>query len=233
MKLNTMKRFLLQAILAFFLMPLVQAQIEDPVSWSFSHENKGGLEAELVFKASIDMPWHLYSALLPEGGPIATKPYYEESEDYSLSGEIVEVTKAKQKYDEGFKMELGTISGRAELRQKVSFAKAGTYTIKGEIEYQVCDDATCLPPKNEPFSFTINVGQSDAAGEASTETTAPATVATPPTETAAPAETVFTVSLQTKWQEYLPSKMRSPCGDFSGWLSDLDCWLFLRPVYSP
>ncbi len=194
MKLNTMKRFLLQAILAFFLMPLVQAQIEDPVSWSFSHENKGGLEAELVFKASIDMPWHLYSALLPEGGPIATKPYYEESEDYSLSGEIVEVTKAKQKYDEGFKMELGTISGRAELRQKVSFAKAGTYTIKGEIEYQVCDDATCLPPKNEPFSFTINVGQSDAAGEASTEAAAPVTVATPPTETAAPAETVFTVS---------------------------------------
>ena len=157
-----MKRFLILAILAFILFPAIQAQIEDPVSWTFSQENKGGLEAELVFKATIDMPWHLYSAHLPEGGPIATKPYYEESDSYILLGEIIEVTKAKKKFDEGFKMELGTISGRAELRQKVRFTQAGTYTITGEIEYQVCDDATCLPPKMSPSPSPLR-GQCDAA----------------------------------------------------------------------
>ncbi len=174
-----MKRFLMQAILAFLLIPGIQAQIEDPVSWTFSHEVKDNLEAELIFKATIDIPWHLYSALLPAGGPIATKPYYEESDSYTLLGDIVEVTKAKKKFDEGFQMELGTISGRAELRQKVRFTQAGTYNIKGEIEYQVCDDATCLPPKNEPFSFNITVGESSLANEAHEEAIAPASTETP------------------------------------------------------
>ncbi|MFO7669300.1 MAG: thioredoxin family protein [Bacteroidales bacterium] len=151
------KRFFILALGLFLMVPGIQAQVEDPVSWTFSHENRGSLEAELVFKASIDMPWHLYSVHLPEGGPIATKPYYEASDRYTLVGEIVEVTKAKIKFDEGFKMELGTISGKAELRQRVRFNQAGTYDITGEIEYQVCDDATCLPPKSEPFSFTITV----------------------------------------------------------------------------
>ncbi len=175
---HTMKRFLLPAILAFLFLPLAKGQIEDPVSWTFSSEVQGNLEAELVFKARIDMPWHLYSAHLPEGGPIATKPYYEEADSYTLLGEIVEVTKAHIKYDEGFKMELGTISGRAELRQKVRFNEAGTYTIKGEIEYQVCDDATCLPPKYEPFSFTVTLGGASLAGEGQTVAATPESLVT-------------------------------------------------------
>ncbi len=85
--------------------------------------------------------------------------------DETVIVEIVEVTKAKMKFDEGFKMELGTISGRAELRQVVRFTQPGTHTIKGEIEYQVCDDATCLPPKYEPFSLTVTVGGEVAATE--------------------------------------------------------------------
>jgi thiol:disulfide interchange protein DsbD len=153
----TIKGFFILALGLFLMVPGIEAQVEDPVSWTFSHENRGSLEAELVFRASIDMPWHLYSVYLPEGGPIATKPYYEASDGYTLVGEIEEVTKAKIKFDEGFKMELGTISGKAELRQRVRFNKAGTYGITGEIEYQVCDDATCLPPKSEPFIFTITV----------------------------------------------------------------------------
>jgi thiol:disulfide interchange protein len=142
------------------------AQIADPVKWSFSHVKTGEMEAELVFKATIEMPWHLYSAYLPEGGPIATKPYYNESDAYTLVDGIVEITKPNRKFDEGFKMELGTISGRAELRQKVRFTSPGTHTITGEIEFQVCDDATCLPPKLVEFSFTIQAGSEAVLSDA-------------------------------------------------------------------
>ena len=154
-----MKRFFAIAGLALLMIINGHAQIADPVKWTFSHEKSGEMEAELVFKATIDMPWHLYSAYLPDGGPIATKPYYNESDVYSLVDGIVEVTKPKVKFDEGFKMELGTISGRAELRQKVKFNNPGTHTITGEIEFQVCDDATCLPPKYVEFSFTVTAGE--------------------------------------------------------------------------
>lgn len=169
------KKIFVFLTLAFLLVPGIKAQIEDPVNWKFSHETTAGLEVELVFKATIDLPWHLYSAYLPEGGPIATKPYYEESDSYTLVDGIVEVIKAKKKFDEGFQMEVGTISGRAELRQRVRFAEAGTYIIKGEIEYQVCDDATCLPPQYEPFSFTVSVGgEVSAVAEAALSETSPA-----------------------------------------------------------
>ncbi len=134
------------------------AQVADPVKWIFSHATSGENEVELVFSASIDPPWHLYSAYLPDGGPIATKPLFNESDAFTLVGGIVEVTKPKVKFDEGFQMEVGTISRKAELRQKVRLHGTGPVTITGEIEFQVCDDNTCLPPKYEPFSFTVSAG---------------------------------------------------------------------------
>jgi thiol:disulfide interchange protein len=150
-----MKRNFIITVLTLWLLPNGMAQVADPVKWAFSYEITGEMEADLIFKATIQMPWHLYSAYLPEGGPIATKPYFEASDGYTLVDGIVEVTKPKIKFDEGFRMEVGTISGRAEFRQKVRFSTPGNHTINGEIEYQVCDDATCLPPKNEAFSFNL------------------------------------------------------------------------------
>jgi len=145
------------------------AQVEDPVKWSFSTENVEGQEAELVFKATIDHPWHLYSAYLPDGGPIPTRPYFDESGDYSLVDGIVEVTKPVVKYDEGFQMDVGTIAGEAEFRQKVRFKEGGAHTITGDIEYQVCNDVTCLPPKDVPFTFNVQLEGAAAAAAGGTE----------------------------------------------------------------
>jgi thiol:disulfide interchange protein DsbD len=62
-------------------------------------------------------------------------------------------------------MEVGTLEKKAELRQKVKFSDGGTRNITGEIEYQVCDDAVCLPPKSVPFTFTVDLGAAADAGE--------------------------------------------------------------------
>jgi thiol:disulfide interchange protein DsbD len=159
-----MKNRIILALAAFLMAVTVNAQIEDPVKWTFSTDNIEGHEATLVFKATIDHPWHLYAANLPSGGPIATKPYYNESDAYSLVDGIVEVTKPKIKFDEGFQMDVGTIEGNAEFRQKVRFRGGGSQIITGEIEFQVCDDVVCLPPKAVEFTFTVNLG-----GEAASE----------------------------------------------------------------
>ncbi len=150
-----MNRFFSILSLILVMVATGRAQVADPVKWTFSHEKTGEMEVELIFKATINPPWHMYSAHLPDGGPIATKPWFNESEVYSLEGEIIEVTKAKKKFDEGFQMEVGTISNKAELRQKVKLTSTGTHTITGAIEFQVCDDVTCLPPKDVEFSFTV------------------------------------------------------------------------------
>ncbi|MDA3821646.1 MAG: thioredoxin family protein [Bacteroidales bacterium] len=142
------------SILALLISILAISQPIDPVKWTFSTEQTGDNEFEIVYKATIDMPWHLYSAFLPENGPIATKPYYKDAEGYELVGELVEVIKPKVKFDEGFQMEVGTIDRRAEFRQKIKITGTSA-RIKGEIEYQVCDDSNCLPPAYAEFSVSI------------------------------------------------------------------------------
>ena len=178
------KAFTIAAAILLGFMSL-HAQIADPVTWIFTTENVNGEEAELVFKADIEPPWHLYSAFLPEGGPIATTPWFNESDQYELVGKVIEVTKAKKKFDEGFQMEVGTISNRAELRQKIRLTGSGPATITGEIEFQVCDDATCLPPKYVEFSFTVGGGETTTTVEATPTTEAAITTETTPTTEAA------------------------------------------------
>jgi len=146
--------FLTFLSLIFYTLP---AQVADPVHWEFTWSQTGDNEAELVFSASIDKPWHLYSAYLPEGGPIATRPYYEDSTLFTFSGKLVETVKPKIKFDEGFQMEVGTLERHAEFRQKVKVKAGQPLTISGEIEYQVCDDLNCLPPNTEAFSFNVNL----------------------------------------------------------------------------
>ncbi|MFC2091124.1 cytochrome c biogenesis protein CcdA, partial [Bacteroidota bacterium] len=139
------------SIIGILFAGMVFSQPIDPVAWSFTSEKTSENEFELIFKAEIDMPWHLYAANLPENGPIPTKPHYETSDDYVLIGEIIE---PKVKFDEGFRMEVGTIERKAEFRQKVRI-QSSKVIIKGEIEYQVCDDANCLPPAYAEFNFTL------------------------------------------------------------------------------
>jgi len=173
-------------VVASMLATTIFAQVENPVKWAFSTDKVAGQEAELVFKATIDYPWHLYSAHLPEGGPIATKAFYDEADHYSLVDGIVEVTKAKVKFDKGFQMDVGTISGKAEFRQTVRFSGSGMQTVSGEIEFQVCDDATCLPPMTVPFTFEVNLGGGNAAA---------ATAETPAEEAVSESETVIDVKV--------------------------------------
>ena len=141
------------------------AQPIDPVSWKFSAVPTGDQTFELVFEAKIDPPWHLYSAYVPENGPIPTRPQFEEMDGFKLIGELVEVTKPKVKFDEGFRMDIGTIGGRAEFRQEVQITGSEA-TITGEVEYQVCDDSNCLPPAYEAFSFQLNATSDQAVADA-------------------------------------------------------------------
>ncbi len=153
-----MKNILILMGVTMLMVTSIFAQVEDPVKWEFSVDNLNGQEAELVFTAEIDYPWHLYSSLLPAGGPIPTTPYYDESDAYTLVDGISESPKAKVKFDDGFQMDVGTLEKKAEFRQKVKFNAGGKQKVTGEIEYQVCDDEVCLPPKSVPFSFEINLG---------------------------------------------------------------------------
>lgn len=63
-------------ILFSFLLGLVlvlpsAAQIQEPVKFTHEWKQLSATEAEIVFTATVEPGWHVYSTGLPDGGPIA------------------------------------------------------------------------------------------------------------------------------------------------------------------
>lgn len=97
--------FLLAFVTAFH-MALI-AQVLKPVKWSFDQKASGANEIELLFKASIDPGWHLYSINLPEGGPIKTTFSFNlDSSLVQLDGGIVAMSNPVKEHDKIFNMDL-------------------------------------------------------------------------------------------------------------------------------
>lgn len=132
----------------------LQAQIFDPVSWSWESQDLGDGTYNLVFKANIESGWHLYSQHIASGGPIPTSFQFEKMEGVEKVGETSEAGEIHKEHDKNFDMELAYFSNTATFTQKVRVTGAEG-TIEGFLEFMVCDDERCLPPKGEDFSFSL------------------------------------------------------------------------------
>lgn len=130
------------------------AQILEPVKWAFSAERTSAGEAEIIFTATIDNGWYLYSQNIPEGGPVPTGFYFEESSAYQLVGKVVE-PKPIEKFDEIFKMDLRYFDGKPVFRQKIKPLTNASFRVVGYVEFMCCDATSCLPPTAIDFELTI------------------------------------------------------------------------------
>ncbi|HEX4886462.1 MAG TPA: protein-disulfide reductase DsbD domain-containing protein [Luteibaculaceae bacterium] len=133
---------------------LVFAQIVDPVKWSYSVEDKGNGNYELLFTASIDKGWHVYTTNLPEGGPIPTSFSIKPGKSFKTVGGIIEKG-FKTEYDNQFDMKLSYFEKKAVWRQRITSTATQPFQVSGELEFMVCDNNQCLPPSIEDFSFTV------------------------------------------------------------------------------
>jgi thiol:disulfide interchange protein DsbD len=130
------------------------AQIINPVKWNFSVKKISKTESELIFSATMDKGWHLYSQDLPEGGPIPTTFKIEKGMGFFLDGKVTE-PKAIEVFDKQFEMKVKYFSDKVEFRQKVKVMSAKQVEVKGLVEYMCCDDEKCLPPTETEFSFKL------------------------------------------------------------------------------
>lgn len=128
-------------------------QILKPVTWSYGAKKTGPNEATLFFKATIDDGWHVYSQLVKEGGPIATKFTFTPSTDYVLDGPTVEPQPIKR-MEKVFNMEVGFFVKSVIFQQKIKL-KAGQTTVRGQLEFMTCNDSQCLPPEDIDFSIPV------------------------------------------------------------------------------
>ncbi len=166
-----------QALLALFILffPFyLSAQVLKPISWatSISAESpKIGQEVELLFKATIENDWYLYSSDFdPELGPQVTTFSFEPNKSFALVGEITPV-QPKKKYDDLWEGEYTYFIGSGEFKQKVKILEP-EFSIQVKVAYQVCTDVTgrCIPLDDE-FSFKGKASGSMSKSAAPDQTT--------------------------------------------------------------
>lgn len=107
---------------------------------------KVGEEVDLIFDATIDDTWYLYSSDFdPDLGPLLTAFEFEVNDTYELIGEIQPIN-AKKKYDSLWEGYIRYFRGEARFIQKVKILNAN-FWISGTYSYQVCTDVDgkCIP----------------------------------------------------------------------------------------
>ena len=147
-----MKKLTLVFVISFFSSSLF-AQILAPVKWSYAAKKTSKTEAVLLLKATIDNGWHIYSTKQKDGGPVKTAFTFTPAKDYALNGAIAE-PKPTTKFEQVFKMNVSYFEKAVIFQQKIKLKKDQT-TIKGKIEYMVCNDKQCLPPEEINFSIPV------------------------------------------------------------------------------
>jgi thiol:disulfide interchange protein len=138
----------------------LSAQILDPVKWTQSYRQIDAGTYELVFKATLDKDWSIYSQFVEEGGPIPTLFTFTPGDHYELLGKTREEGAREAGFDPLFDMEVVKFSGEVLFIQKVRVKKPGQ-AIEGFFEYMTCDKERCLPPRE--VDFRILPGQTDGA----------------------------------------------------------------------
>ncbi|MBP1614158.1 MAG: thiol:disulfide interchange protein [Bacteroidetes bacterium] len=156
-------------LLAFSLFILnLNAQIQEPVKFKTSLKSLSPTEAEIIFSATIEDGWHVYSTGLPDGGPISATFTAEKIQGAQLVGKLQPRGKEISNFDKVFEMKLRYFEHSVQFAQKIKIT-GPTYHAEGYLEFGACNDESCLPPTQVPFNFSgKGVADAVAAEEAAT-----------------------------------------------------------------
>ena len=141
----------------------VRAQMMDPVHFTSQLKDLKNGEAELIFKATIDAGWHVYSTGLGDGGPISASFHKVKMDGAETVGKLQARGKEIKQFDKLFEMEVRYFEQAVTFVQKIKFTKP-KYDIDCYIEYGACNDQSCLPPSEAQLKAA---GQATLPAEAS------------------------------------------------------------------
>ena len=132
------------------------AQILDPVKWTYAVEKTGDKTYDLHITAFIDRNWHLYAQDSIES-PRATTFNFMANPIVKLDGKVNESGELKNVYDPALRKTLNYYHGQVDFIQRVKKRSTAGTVIKGSVTYVVCNDIDkkCLRPKEVPFAISI------------------------------------------------------------------------------
>lgn len=152
----------------------LNAQIVQPVQWSSQLQMTSDTEGYVEFNAAISKGWHMYALQLPEGGPRPTSFVFSEVSGVEFTDEITPSRAPIEKVDMIFHLRLGWWDADVSFRRNFKLTDTSGCKIEGYVEYQGCNDQSCIPPTKEPFSLTHgNIATSETAASDSSAVALP------------------------------------------------------------
>lgn len=128
---------------------------ETPVHFKLSTKKITECEYDLLYTATIDDGWHLYSLKrVAEDGPNPTIFTFKKSNDYELVGKVTE-SKPIKEFDKVFEMQVSYFKHTATFTQRIKLKSDKKISIKGKYEFQACTDEKCIFPPADDFSFDL------------------------------------------------------------------------------
>ena len=146
-----------------------------PVHFKLSTKKISNCEYDLIFNATIDNGWHLYSQTKAgDDGPNPTTFIFAKNKDYELVGKTKE-NKAVEEFDKVFEMKVLYFKHDATFTQRIKLLTDKKLNIKGKYEFQACTEEKCIFPPADDFSFDVQgtaecIGKSTITNEATTPT---------------------------------------------------------------
>ena len=131
------------------------AQMMDPVHFTTQLKEFKNGEAELIFKATIDAGWHVYSTGLGNDGPISASFNKVKMDGAETVGKLQARGNEIKQFDKLFEMEVRYFEQAVTFVQKIKFTKP-KYDIDCYVEYGACNDQSCLPPSEAAFKQSGN-----------------------------------------------------------------------------
>ena len=167
-----------------------EGQMVNPVHFSSQLKTLKGGEGEIIFSATIDDGWHVYSTDMGDDGPISASFNVVKMEGVETVGKLKPRGEVMKQFDKMFGMELRYFEKKAQFVQRVRFTQQ-KYTIDCYLEYGACNDEMCLPPTEVAFKTEgVNKELKEDKKEVKEEITAP--VAPEPEK---PVDTVAVIEL--------------------------------------
>ena len=145
-------RIVLLALLAIMTTASAQNLMTKPVRFKVEKKEVNKNTFDVLFTATIDKGWHVYSTSLPAGGPISAAIAIDKSEGVVAEGPLKAIGKEKNVYDDLFEMNVRYFEDAVTFSQRFR-TTGGKYDVKGSLVYGACNDQMCLPPTSVDFNY--------------------------------------------------------------------------------
>jgi len=152
---NLYMKKIVTAIFLVLFAGFANAQINNPVTWTYTAKKIADKTYELHMTATIDGNWHLYAQDAGKG-PEPTSFVFTPNPLVKFDGKVKEIGKQEKSFDKNFNSVLKYYGKKVDFVQKVKVKSSTATVVKGVVNFMVCNDRQCLPPRDVPF--TINIG---------------------------------------------------------------------------